>query len=37
LLPDARLEWVEGARTFSPEDRPERVAELIGSFVRTAA
>jgi pimeloyl-ACP methyl ester carboxylesterase len=37
LIPGARLEWVEGARTFSPEDRPERVAELIGSFARTAA
>ena len=37
VLPNARLEWVEGARTFSPEDRPERLAELIGSFVRTAA
>ena len=33
LLSDARLEWVEGARTFSPEDRPERLAELIESFV----
>jgi pimeloyl-ACP methyl ester carboxylesterase len=34
LLPDARLEWIEDARTFSPEDQPERLAELIGSFVR---
>jgi pimeloyl-ACP methyl ester carboxylesterase len=34
VLPNARLEWIEGARTFSPEDRPERLAELIGSFVR---
>jgi pimeloyl-ACP methyl ester carboxylesterase len=34
LIPGARLEWVEGARTFSPEDRPERLAELIGAFVR---
>ncbi|HZC14981.1 MAG TPA: alpha/beta hydrolase [Thermoleophilaceae bacterium] len=33
LIPDARLEWVEGARTFSPEDRPERLAELIAGFV----
>ena len=32
LLPDARLEWIEGARSFSPEDRPERLAELIRSF-----
>jgi pimeloyl-ACP methyl ester carboxylesterase len=33
VLPEARLEWIEGARTFSPEDRPERLAELIASFV----
>jgi pimeloyl-ACP methyl ester carboxylesterase len=33
LIPDARLEWIEGARTFSPEDRPERLAELIAGFV----
>jgi pimeloyl-ACP methyl ester carboxylesterase len=36
LLPDARLEWIEGARSFSPEDRPERLAELIGAFVPRA-
>jgi pimeloyl-ACP methyl ester carboxylesterase len=34
LIPGARLEWIEGARTFSPEDRPERLAELIRGFVR---
>src|SRR5918999_2208122 len=34
LIPGARLEWVEGARTFSPEDRPERLADLIGAFAR---
>jgi pimeloyl-ACP methyl ester carboxylesterase len=34
LLPQGRLEWVEGARTFSPEDRPDRLAELIAGFVR---
>jgi pimeloyl-ACP methyl ester carboxylesterase len=33
-LPNARLEFVEGARTFSMEDQPERLAELIGNFVR---
>jgi pimeloyl-ACP methyl ester carboxylesterase len=33
-IPGARLEWIEGARTFSPEDRPERVAELVASFAR---
>ena len=32
IIRGARLEWVEGARTFSPEDRPERLAELIGAF-----
>ncbi len=36
LLPDARLEWIEEARTFSPEDRPERLAELIRGFVGAA-
>jgi pimeloyl-ACP methyl ester carboxylesterase len=34
LIPDARLEWIEDARTFSSEDRPERLAELIGGFAR---
>jgi pimeloyl-ACP methyl ester carboxylesterase len=29
VIPDARLEWIEGARTFSPEDAPQRLAELI--------
>jgi pimeloyl-ACP methyl ester carboxylesterase len=33
-IPDARFELVEGARTFSPEDRPERLAELIAAFAR---
>jgi pimeloyl-ACP methyl ester carboxylesterase len=33
-LPQARLEFVEGARTFSAEDKPERLAELIAGFVR---
>jgi pimeloyl-ACP methyl ester carboxylesterase len=32
-LPDARLEWIDDARTFSPEDRPDRLAELIDNFV----
>src|SRR5215467_7801313 len=36
-LPDARLEWIEGARTFSAEDQPERLAELIATFVREPA
>lgn len=33
-IPNARLEWIEGARTFSSEDRPQRLAELIAGFVR---
>lgn len=37
VFPNARLEWVEGARTFSTEDRPERLADLIASFARVAA
>jgi pimeloyl-ACP methyl ester carboxylesterase len=36
-IPGARLEWIEGSRTFSPEDQPERLAELIGDFARTTA
>jgi pimeloyl-ACP methyl ester carboxylesterase len=34
VIPNARLEWIEGARTFSMEDRPERLAEVIGAFMR---
>ena len=41
LLPEARLEWIDDSYTFSPEDRPDRLADLIGGFVgdagRTAA
>jgi len=33
-LPSARLEWIEDARTFSSEDQPGRLAELIAEFVR---
>ena len=33
-LPNARLEWIDEARTFSPEDQPGRLAELIAGFVR---
>jgi pimeloyl-ACP methyl ester carboxylesterase len=33
-LPNARLEWIENARSLSPEDEPGRLAELIASFVR---
>jgi pimeloyl-ACP methyl ester carboxylesterase len=35
-IPGARLELIEGARTFSPEDRPERLAELIAAFARAS-
>lgn len=31
-IPGARLEWVEDAYTFSMEDQPERVAQLVGDF-----
>jgi pimeloyl-ACP methyl ester carboxylesterase len=37
VIPNARLEWIAGARTFAMEDQPERVAELIGSFMRERA
>jgi pimeloyl-ACP methyl ester carboxylesterase len=33
-LPNARLEWIDDARTFVSEDQPERLAELIAGFVR---
>jgi pimeloyl-ACP methyl ester carboxylesterase len=29
LLPQGRVEWIDDARTFSPEDQPARVAELV--------
>jgi len=35
-FPDARLEWIEDGLTFVPEEQAERVAELIGAFVRSA-
>jgi pimeloyl-ACP methyl ester carboxylesterase len=36
-LPDARLEWIEDSYTFSAEDQPERLAELISAFARQPA
>jgi pimeloyl-ACP methyl ester carboxylesterase len=33
-LPDSRLELIEGARSFSMLDAPERLAELIGDFAQ---
>jgi pimeloyl-ACP methyl ester carboxylesterase len=32
-FPDARFETIADARTFSPEDQPERLADLIRAFV----
>jgi pimeloyl-ACP methyl ester carboxylesterase len=34
-FPDATLEFLENSRALVPEDRPERLAELIETFVRT--
>jgi pimeloyl-ACP methyl ester carboxylesterase len=36
-LPNARLEWIDDARTFSPEDRPDALADLIAGFIREPA
>jgi pimeloyl-ACP methyl ester carboxylesterase len=36
-IPDSRLERIEDSWTFAPIDQPERLAELIGSFVRESA
>lgn len=33
LIPDSRLEWIDDAYTFSMEDQPERLADLIAAFV----
>jgi pimeloyl-ACP methyl ester carboxylesterase len=32
MLPDARIEHVDDAKTFVPLDQPQRVAELIREF-----
>ena len=37
LLPNARLERIDDARTFVSEDQPQRLAELIAGFVREPA
>ena len=34
LIPGARFELIDNARTFSPEDQPERLAGLIEAFAR---
>lgn len=31
-IPDARIEWIPGAKTFVSLDRPDRLAELIRGF-----
>ena len=36
LLPDARVELVEGSRTYISEDQPERLVELIEGFLSGA-
>jgi pimeloyl-ACP methyl ester carboxylesterase len=33
-IPSSRLEWIEDSRSFVSEDQPERLAQLIGEFVR---
>jgi pimeloyl-ACP methyl ester carboxylesterase len=35
-IPDSRLEWIDDAYTFSPEDQPARLASLVGEFAHTA-
>ena len=37
ILPNARLEWIDDSYTFSAEDQPARLAELIAGFVREPA
>ena len=37
LMPDARLETIDGSRTFSMVDQPERLAGLIGDFAEVHA
>ena len=36
-LPGGRVEWIEDSYTFSPEDQPGRLADLIAGFVREPA
>jgi pimeloyl-ACP methyl ester carboxylesterase len=36
-LPEARLELIEGSRTWVMRDQPERTAQLIGQFARHTA
>jgi pimeloyl-ACP methyl ester carboxylesterase len=32
MLPDARIETIDDAKTFVPLDQPQRVAELVREF-----
>jgi pimeloyl-ACP methyl ester carboxylesterase len=36
-LPNARLEWLPDARTFTPLDAPDRLGRLIGEFAQEGA
>ncbi len=36
-LPQSRFELIDDARTFVPEDQPERLSQLIGEFAREPA
>lgn len=36
ILPDARLERIEGSRAFSMIDQPDKLAELVGAFAGAA-
>lgn len=32
-LPDARIEWIEDSRLFSPEDQPDQLARAVTAFI----
>ena len=34
ILPNARLEWIEGARAFVAQDQPRRLADVLRKFMR---
>lgn len=36
-IPDSRIEWIEGAKTFVALDQPKRLAEAITAFMREGA
>jgi pimeloyl-ACP methyl ester carboxylesterase len=37
LLPQGRLETIEDSYAFSPEDQPERLAQLMRDFLQTSS